>query len=209
MPSCAPAASATDGTRTAAAMIFTRCFVTGIAFRLPKRVSSLLALLSHRPALELELDVAELDDVVVDQVVLLDLLVVDETAVRAVQVRNLELAPLVADGGVLARELFVGEHHVAVGGGADHVLADPQAKVLALVLPVERHQPAADFAALVGGAAALVAAAAHVAKVDHRRALAHGGRHRHASAAAAGHHRLLHLQAIRALIPAGVHDVPV
>src|SRR6059058_5372503 len=38
------------------------------------RGSSSLALLAHRAALELELDVPELDDVVVDQVVLLHLL---------------------------------------------------------------------------------------------------------------------------------------
>src|SRR5476649_1398665 len=78
----------------------------------------LFALLAHRAALELELDVAQLDDVVVDQVVLLDLLVVDEAAVRAVEVRDLVLAAIVADGGVLARDLLVGEDDVAVGRGA-------------------------------------------------------------------------------------------
>src|SRR4030081_1584447 len=98
--------------------------------------SSLLALLAHGAALELELDVPELDDVVVDQVVLLHLLVVHEGAVRAVEVGDLELSALVAEGGVLAGDLLVGEHDVAVGRGAEHVLSRAQAEVLALVLAV-------------------------------------------------------------------------
>src|SRR4051812_17439884 len=80
----APAARARDGRSSAPAAInFPRCVFT---------LKSLFALLAHRPALELELDVAELDDVVVDEVVLLDLLVVDEASVRAVEVGDLELA---------------------------------------------------------------------------------------------------------------------
>src|SRR5258706_8826753 len=165
MESCAPAASATEGASIATAKSFTRCFVTGIAFR----GGWLLTVLAHGPALELELDVTQLDDVVVDQIVFLDLLVVDEAAVGAVEVRDLELAALEADGGVLARELLVGEDHVAVGGGADHVLADAQAEVLALLLALERHQPAAHLPVLVAGAAAPLraASAAHVGDVDH------------------------------------------
>src|ERR1700674_4344846 len=133
MWSCAPAASATEGARSAAPRIFTRCFITGAD--LPG--GCLFALLAHGAAFELELDVAQLDDVVVDQIVLLDLLVVDEAAVGAVEVGDLELAALEADGGVLARQLLVGEHHVAVGGGADHVPAHAEAEVLALALAVE------------------------------------------------------------------------
>src|SRR6266852_6008768 len=185
--SCGPAACATSGSAAAiAAHHAFGCLVT---------MFLLLPLLAERATLELELDVPQLDDVVVDQIVLLDLLVVNEAAVRAVQVGDLELAALVADGGVLARDLLVGEDDVAVGGGADDVLAHPQAEVLALVLAVERHQPAAHFPALVGGAAALVAAA-HVAQVHHGGAAARG-RHHHAAASAA-HHRLLHLQAVGA-----------
>src|SRR6266403_2185571 len=101
--------------------------------------SSLLALLAHGAALELELDVPELDDVV-----LLHLLVVHEGAVRAVEVGDLELPALVAEGGVLAGDLLVGEDDVAVGRGA----------------------PSA-------------------------------------------HHRLLHLQAVGAGVPARMHDVAV
>src|SRR2546426_3094514 len=112
MESCAPAASAATGARSAARPVQSRIFT-----------SSLVALLAHRAALELELDVAQLDDVVVDEVVLLHLLVVDEGAVRAVEIDDLELARLVADGGVLARDLLVGEADVDVGSRADHVLA--------------------------------------------------------------------------------------
>jgi len=88
MESCAPAASAAAGARSAAKPV-QRCVFT---------VVLLLALLAHRAALELELDVPELDDVVVDQVVLLHLLVVDEGAVRAVEVGDLELPALEAEG---------------------------------------------------------------------------------------------------------------
>src|SRR5712691_2117228 len=168
----------------------------------------LFPLLAERATLELELDVPQLDDVVVDQVVLLHLLVVDEGAVRAVQVGDLELTALVTDGGVLARDLLVGQHHVAVRRRAEHVLPHPQAEVLALVLPVERHQPAAHLPLL-----RVLGALAQVGQVDHRRAMPRRGhRHGHPSAAPAGRlhgHLLLHLQAIGAHVPGGVHDVPV
>src|SRR5947199_6548315 len=104
MESCAPAPSAARGARSAAKLVH-RCVFT----------SPLLSLLAQCAALELELDVAKLDDVVVDQVVLLDLLVVDEGAVRAVEIGDLEFSALVPDGGVLAGDLLVGEHDVAVG----------------------------------------------------------------------------------------------
>src|SRR6267143_4451472 len=163
MESCAPAASAAAGASSAAKPV-QRCVFT---------VVLLLALLAHRAALELELDVPELDDVVVDQVVLLHLLVVHESAVRAVEIGDLELPALVAHGGVLAGDLLVGEHDVAIRRRAEHVLADPEPEVLALVLPVQRYDPAADLAALVLRSAPLLAA--DLLDVQHCRALA-GGR---------------------------------
>src|SRR5216684_7300596 len=139
--SCGPAACAMSGSAAAiAAQNALGCLVT---------MFLLLPLLAERATLELELDVPQLDDVVVDQVVLLHLLVVDEAAVRAVQVGDLELAALVTDGGVLARDLLVGEGHVAVRRRAEHVLPHPQAEVLAFVLPVEGHQPAAHLPLLL------------------------------------------------------------
>src|SRR5882672_11458992 len=105
MVCCAPAASAAAGARSAAKPDQNSVFT----------VVLLLARLAHRAALELELEVPELDDVVVDQVVLLHLLVVDEGAVRAVEVGDLELPALEAEGGVLAGDLLVGEDDVAVG----------------------------------------------------------------------------------------------
>src|SRR2546428_6595663 len=141
MDSCGPAAWAASGRSTAASAHHDAfgCLIT---------MFLLLPLLAERAALELELDVSQLDDVVVDEVVLLHLLVVHEGAVGGVEVRDLELATLVPDGGVLARHLLVGEHHVAVGRGAEHVLPHAEPEVLALVLAVERHQPAAHLALL-------------------------------------------------------------
>src|SRR5882672_11659719 len=82
MESCAPAASAAGAhSAQSPARPVQSCIFT----------STLLALLADGTALELELDVPELDDVVVDQVVLLDLLVVHEGAVGAVQIGDLEL----------------------------------------------------------------------------------------------------------------------
>src|SRR6266403_590838 len=123
--------------------------------------SSLLALLAHGAALELELDVPELDDVV-----LLHLLVVHEGAVRAVEVGDLELPALVAEGGVLAGDLLVGEDDVAVGRRAEHVLPGAQPEVFPLVLPVQGDDPAAHLAALVLRSAALLSA--DFLEVEHR-----------------------------------------
>src|SRR6266446_2669834 len=154
MDSCGPAAWAASGRSTAASAHHDAfgCLIT---------MFLLLPLLAERAALELELDVSQLDDVVVD-------------------------------GGVLARHLLVGEHHVAVGRGAEHVLPHAEPEVLALVLAVERHQPAAHLALL-----RVLGALAQVRQVHHRGALP-GRRHRHGHAAAPaatlhGHH-LLHLQ---------------
>src|SRR3989440_1154692 len=173
--SCGPAAGRASGksVTASAANHASGCLFTMMILLLP--------LLAERAALELELDVSQLHDVVVDQVVLLHLLVIDEGPVGAVQVGDLELAALVADGGVLARDLLVGEHHVAVGGGAEDVLPHPQAEVLAFVLPVERHQPAAHLAL-----ARVLGALAQVGEVDHRGALpGRGHRHGHPAAATA------------------------
>src|SRR5437660_11767183 len=210
--SCGPAAGRASGSSVTASAaheafgcLFTMILVSPHAG--VRRALGLVAFLAERAALELELDVSQLDDVVVDQVVLLRLLVIDEGAVRAVEIGDLELSAFVADGGVLARDLLVGEHHVAVRGGAEDVLSHPQAEVLALVLAVERHQPAADLAL-----PRVLGPLAQVGEVDPRRALA-GGRHRHGHSPAAapllhGHH-LLHLEAVRAHVPARVHHVPV
>src|SRR5215470_5748319 len=68
--SCGPAACAASGSAAAiAAHNDLGCVVT---------MSFLLPFFADRAALELELDVSQLDDVVVDEVVLLHLLVVDE-----------------------------------------------------------------------------------------------------------------------------------
>src|SRR6266446_10180440 len=151
MDSCGPAAWAASGKSTAASAHHDAfgCLIT---------MFLLLPLLAERAALELELDVSQLDDVVVDEVVLLHFLVVDEGPVRAVEIGDLEFPSFVADGGVLARDLLVREHDVAVRRGAQHVLAHPQAEVLALVLAVQRHHPAAHLAGLVLRAAPLLAA---------------------------------------------------
>src|SRR3981189_2573414 len=170
--------------------------------------SSLLALLAHGAALELELDVPELDDVVVDQVVLLHLLVVHEGAVRAVEVGDLELPALVAEGGGLAGDLLVGEDDVAVGRRAEHVLPGARPEIFPLVLPVQGDDPAANLAALVLRSAALLST--ELLEVEHRGTLAGAGhRHRGGRGAPSGHHRLLHLQAVRAGVPARMHDVAV